>query len=190
MELNFIKEHTIQNRYSIANREKTLYYALYDPVTKYKEIFDNTSAILLRGYQDPSKTHKFFNSSIPYIVENFSMQDKAPAAEPIIFHSKLFPYSTYYFHHCSSQYEAIEHFGTKISIFQNGNQIAYFEKGINSFRRDLGLKLVCNSGVDIPLLCLFCIYIYSDFTDEHAGEAPAFNISFQKKKFDKNWKPE
>ena len=118
---------------------------------------------------------------MPLRLQSFTIKLHKENAD-IRVHFKMLMLTHYYFEYKKDIYKGIFHFGTRISIFKNEQQIGYY----NTSR----MKLTVNKDENVPLLLLFCLHIYSDFRGEDTdGGNPVFNIVLPLKRFNKNWKP-
>jgi len=191
MELLFKKDNENHNKYNIEKNGEIIYYTIYNHNNETKELYDTTGKNKGKGYYDPSKTHRFLKVLIPYIVEIPISHRSGVGIEQIVIHYKFMP-CIYYFNYNNSTYKAVIHIGFKVSIFQDDIQIAYYIKeGVfDDYKWDM--KLVLNHNAPVELLCLFAIYLHSNFKNEDSSEGgnPSFTLAFQESRFNSKWKPD
>jgi hypothetical protein len=184
MNLYIIPDSKGKFNYGVYIEEYKAFVCCFDENNFTKTLYSVQDEIVAIGFFD------FTKKTLVLRLNTFVIELKSEETKVNI-HFKPFPITKYQFSYKNDNYQAILHFGRKISIFRNGKQIGYYVTDTNLFESDVrGMKLVLDDDSPIPLMILFCMNIYSDFRGEDAdGGNPAFNFVLPLKRFDNNWRP-
>lgn len=185
MEIFFLKKPG--DEYYLTENNSILFIATCKYRLSEKSIWDNKKTSVLASSIISSEHKNSFLSAAPFLIELCNKNDKYD--ELLLYHT-IFPYPKYEFVFNNESYVIYHHLGTKASFYKNGIQIGYYDTEFSS-NEYFGMKVVMDDGYNKELICIICLSIYSNFTQEtlDTGGRPNYNLSLEGKKFNKDWKP-
>lgn len=180
MKIEFLKRFETPNMYVLVKNNEPIFKAFYDRRTEMKLLYSIDDKLIAQGFPFYTKKLQLIGD---YMIQ---LLDEYPAE--ILVSNKSFFFQTKKFSFKNSDYTIFQHIGTRYSIFKGRQQVASYQT-YDFTSGSERMILICDDNLCKKLFCLLSLYLYADFGNEGTIPNASFNLWFQARKYDKNWKP-
>jgi hypothetical protein len=179
MELNFTRLDK-PDEYSIARNGELIFIAACNKTENITELYNIDRVKVAQGFCSYSNSLQL---TPDYSILLFTKDN----CEVVIRPNSVIG-QTYFFEFGEREHFVISHPGDKYSIFRDYKQIALYQtRSVNMAPQNM--LMVVDNDLCMELFCLLALYLHSDFGSEDPSINPAFYITMQKTRFNKNWIP-
>ncbi|MDX1954844.1 MAG: hypothetical protein SFU20_04870 [Chitinophagaceae bacterium] len=180
MKIEIIRHLTNVDLYFITIDNEVQFHLRYDKANDSTELFflnETSAGILTDYYATRGQIFPFKIIRLPDFQQ-----------EEIILRRKSIFWNTYTFTYKLNTFEIIRHFGCSFSFFLEGNQVGYY-KVCGGAIGSGNMELILNSDLEPRVFVLVATSLYSNFGSEGSYSNEPFSLWFQKRPFNKSWKP-